>query len=101
MPVARYQEGGGRRGCERARQGRSGSRCSESFKTALSDGFAAGDCDRRAAVIAQTPAEPRRITGLHAGSLASLPETTGNDLAAALSPAEAGALLYDWSFWAR
>ena len=41
------------------------------------------------------------MTGLHAGSLASLPETTGKDLAAAFSPAEARALLYDWSFWAR
>ena len=41
------------------------------------------------------------MTDLHAGSLASPPETTGNELAAALSPAEARALLYDWSFWAR
>jgi phage terminase large subunit-like protein len=42
-----------------------------------------------------------RVTDLHVGSLASLPETTGEDLAAALSPAEARALLYDWLFWAR
>src|SRR5437899_127332 len=42
-----------------------------------------------------------RVTGLHAGSLASLPETTRKDPAAVLSPAEARALLYDWSFWAR
>src|ERR1700730_3925210 len=42
-----------------------------------------------------------RVTDLHAGSLASPPETTGNELAAAFSPAEARALLYDWSFWAR
>jgi len=41
------------------------------------------------------------VTGLHAGSLASLPETTRKDPAAVLSPAEARALLYDWSFWAR
>ena len=41
------------------------------------------------------------MTDLHAGSLASPPETTGNELAAAFSPAEARALLYDWSFWAR
>jgi hypothetical protein len=36
-----------------------------------------------------------RVTGLHAGWLMSLPETTRNDLAAMLSPAEARALLYD------
>jgi phage terminase large subunit-like protein len=42
-----------------------------------------------------------RVTGLHASSLASLPETTRKDPAAVLSPAEARALLYDWSFWAR
>jgi phage terminase large subunit-like protein len=42
-----------------------------------------------------------RVTGLHAGSLASPPETTRKDPAAVLSPAEARALLYDWSFWAR
>ena len=36
-----------------------------------------------------------------ASCLASLPETTRKDLAATLSPAEARALLYDWSFWAR
>jgi len=37
----------------------------------------------------------------HSGWLASLPEAARNDLAAALSPAEARALLYDWPFWAR
>jgi phage terminase large subunit-like protein len=42
-----------------------------------------------------------RVTCLHAGWLASLPEALRNDLIAALSPAEARALLYDWSFWAR
>jgi phage terminase large subunit-like protein len=41
------------------------------------------------------------VTGLHAGWPTSLPDTTRKDLAAALSPAEARALLYDWSFWAR
>ena len=41
------------------------------------------------------------MTGLHAGWLASLPEPARTCLSAALSPAEAGALLYDWSFWAR
>jgi len=41
------------------------------------------------------------VTGLHTGWLAALPETTRKHLAAALSPAEARALLYDWSFWAR
>ncbi|MGH7113408.1 MAG: DNA-packaging protein [Stellaceae bacterium] len=38
---------------------------------------------------------------LHAGWLASLPEALRNNLIAALSPAEARALLYDWQFWAR
>jgi len=42
-----------------------------------------------------------RVRDLHAGWLASLPEAARNDLAAALSPAEARALLYDWPFWAR
>ena len=37
----------------------------------------------------------------NAGWLASLPEPARKSLAAALSPAEARALLYDWSFWAR
>jgi len=41
------------------------------------------------------------VRGLRAGWLASLPEPTRNDLAAALSRAEARALLYDWPFWAR
>jgi phage terminase large subunit-like protein len=38
---------------------------------------------------------------LHAAWLASLPEALRNSLIAALSPAEAEALLYDWHFWAR
>jgi phage terminase large subunit-like protein len=38
---------------------------------------------------------------LHAAWLASLPEALRNSLVAALSPAEAEALLYDWQFWAR
>jgi phage terminase large subunit-like protein len=38
---------------------------------------------------------------LHAVWLASLPEALRNDLIAALSSAEAQALLYDWAFWAR
>ena len=38
---------------------------------------------------------------LHAGWLASLPEALRNSLVAALSLAEARALLYDWPFWAR
>lgn len=38
---------------------------------------------------------------LHADWLASLPEALRNSLVAALSPAEARALLYDWPFWAR
>lgn len=42
-----------------------------------------------------------RVRGLRSGWLASLPEPARNDLAAALSPAEARALLYDWPFWAR
>jgi phage terminase large subunit-like protein len=42
-----------------------------------------------------------RLRGLPSGWLASLPEPARNDLAAALSPAEARALLYDWPFWAR
>ena len=41
------------------------------------------------------------MRGLRSGWLASLPEPARNDLAAALSPAEARALLYDWPFWAR
>ena len=42
-----------------------------------------------------------RVKGLRAAWLASLPEPARNDLAAALSRAEARALLYDWPFWAR
>jgi phage terminase large subunit-like protein len=42
-----------------------------------------------------------RVRDLRAGWLASLPEPARETLAAALSPAEARALLYDWSFWAR
>jgi phage terminase large subunit-like protein len=38
---------------------------------------------------------------LHAAWLASLPEALRNELIAALSPAEAQALLFDWPFWAR
>jgi phage terminase large subunit-like protein len=38
---------------------------------------------------------------LHAAWLASLPEALRNSLVAALSPAEAEALLFDWQFWAR
>jgi len=40
------------------------------------------------------------VRGLRAGWLASLPEPARNDLAAALSRAEARALVYDWPFWA-
>jgi phage terminase large subunit-like protein len=42
-----------------------------------------------------------RVKGLRAGWLALLPEPARDALAAALSPAEARALLYDWAFWAR
>jgi phage terminase large subunit-like protein len=42
-----------------------------------------------------------RVTCLHAGWLALLPEALRSELIAALSPAEALALLYDWPFWAR
>lgn len=42
-----------------------------------------------------------RVKRVHAGWLASLPGALRNDLIAALSPAEARALLYDWPFWAR
>jgi phage terminase large subunit-like protein len=42
-----------------------------------------------------------RVRSSHAGWLVSLPEAARNDLAAVLSPAEARALLYDWTFWAR
>src|SRR2546430_14137456 len=101
MPVARHQEGGGRRRCERASQSRSDNCCFQSVSAAISDGLAAGDCDRRAAVIPGTPAEPGQVTGLRTNWLAALPETARKDLAAALSPAEARALLYDWAFWAR
>ena len=41
------------------------------------------------------------MTCLHAGWLASLPQALRNDLIAALSPAEARGLLFDWPFWAR
>lgn len=37
----------------------------------------------------------------HAGWLASLPEVLRDELISALTPAQAGALLHDWSFWAR
>jgi phage terminase large subunit-like protein len=42
-----------------------------------------------------------RVRGLQASWLVSLPEAARNDLAEVLSPAEARALLYDWTFWAR
>jgi phage terminase large subunit-like protein len=42
-----------------------------------------------------------RVTCLHAGWLASLPEALGNELITALTPAQARALLYAWPFWAR
>jgi predicted phage terminase large subunit-like protein len=42
-----------------------------------------------------------RVTCLHAGWLASLPEASRNDLIAGLNPAETRALLYGWPFWAR
>jgi phage terminase large subunit-like protein len=42
-----------------------------------------------------------RVRGLQASWLVSLPEPARNDLAEVLSPAEARALLYDWTFWAR
>src|SRR5437667_1252852 len=42
-----------------------------------------------------------RVTSLHAGWLASLPEGLRNELVGGLSPAEARAILYDWPFWAR
>jgi predicted phage terminase large subunit-like protein len=38
---------------------------------------------------------------LHAAWLASLPAALRNDLVARLSPAQAQALLHDWTFWAR
>jgi phage terminase large subunit-like protein len=41
------------------------------------------------------------VKGLPAARLAPLPEPAKIDLPAVLSPAEARALLYDWSFWAR
>jgi phage terminase large subunit-like protein len=37
----------------------------------------------------------------HAGWLASLPETLRSELIAALTPAQARALVYNWPFWAR
>ena len=42
-----------------------------------------------------------RVRSSKAGWLASLPEPARKNLAAALSPAEGRALLYDWPFWAR
>jgi phage terminase large subunit-like protein len=42
-----------------------------------------------------------RVPYLHSGRLASLPEALRNELVAALSPAEARLLIYDWPFWAR
>jgi hypothetical protein len=42
-----------------------------------------------------------RVTCLHAGWLASLPEGARNQLVAALTPVQARALSYKWPFWAR
>src|SRR5260370_34936213 len=42
-----------------------------------------------------------RGRGLHATSLGSGAELPRNELIAALTPAEARALLYEWAFWAR
>ena len=42
-----------------------------------------------------------RVTCLHGGWLASQPEALRDDLIAALTPAQARALLYEWLFWAR
>lgn len=42
-----------------------------------------------------------RVTCLHAGWLASLPEAARNQLVAALTPVQARALSYEWPFWAR
>jgi phage terminase large subunit-like protein len=42
-----------------------------------------------------------RVRSSKAGWLASLPEPERKNLAAALTPAEGRALLYDWAFWAR
>ena len=41
-----------------------------------------------------------RATRLHATSLVSGAELPRNELIAALTPAKARALLYDWAFWA-
>ena len=42
-----------------------------------------------------------RARRLHATSLGSGAELPRNELIAALTPAEARALLYEWAFWAR
>ena len=42
-----------------------------------------------------------RARSLHATSLGSRAELPRNELIAALTPAEARALLYEWAFWAR
>ena len=42
-----------------------------------------------------------RVKSLRSGWLASFPEAVRNELAAAFAPAQARALLYDWSVWAR
>jgi phage terminase large subunit-like protein len=42
-----------------------------------------------------------RMKSWRSGWLASFPEAARDELAAAFGPAEARALLYDWSFWAR
>src|SRR5437762_3938942 len=42
-----------------------------------------------------------RARRLHATPLGSGAELPGNELIAALTPANARALLYEWAFWAR
>jgi phage terminase large subunit-like protein len=42
-----------------------------------------------------------RVTCLHTGWLASLPEQLRKKFIASLRPVDAQALLYDWRFWAR
>ena len=42
-----------------------------------------------------------RARRLHATSLGSGAELPRNELIAALTPAEARALLYEWAFWVR
>src|SRR5215813_58442 len=42
-----------------------------------------------------------RVTCLHGGWLASLPEALRDELITALTPAQPRALLHEWLFWAR